>query len=177
MTTHIANGVAMKIRLLAVLALAATLTACSSSRGGNHSGNDAANFIGPLKQNAAAAAQDTDALLTETAAVIAAGDVADLYTVAADAKALHDHLADFRSQAMGAPGSYKTEQMEFVDAENELKNAAGSVLTWTGDPNPETSAQWQTQMGTAVHDWNAAVTQLWSAAGAGAAPTISIPGS
>lgn len=164
----------MNIRLLAATAIVAALAlaGCSSSGGGSSPGKDAANFIAPLRQDAVAASADTDALLHETFAAIDADDASSLYTIAADAKALHDHLADFRSAALGAPGSYKTDQGAFVDAENELKNAAGSVLTWAGDPNPKTNAEWQSQMVTAVRDWNAAVKKLWTAAGVTPAPTI-----
>ncbi len=158
----------MLTRVLAVTALVAvTITACSSSK------SDAKKFVGAAKQDAVATAHAITELLTEVGLLLEDDPSASADQLAVDAQSLHDHLGDFRSEILGAPGASGDDELDFINAENELKSAVGSILTWAGNPNPATLAKWNSQLTTALDEWNTAVNKLWPAAKVTPVPTIS----
>lgn len=132
-------------------------------------------FVNTIKQNATAASINATGLLVEVEAMgTGAVDASGLYQIASDAKTLHDHLFSWREELLGEADATDNDQLDFIDAENELKNAAGTVQTWTGNPNPSTTADLTSQVTQAIADWNASVTSLWTKAAAGKAPTIGL---
>lgn len=147
----------------------------TGSGGTTQSSTDAKNFIAdPVQTQVSVLATGASLLLHETFHAMRHQQFGQLTQIASDADHMHSTLFDFRDTLLGAPGSYKTDEAAFVDAENELKNACGSLFSWTGSLNAASNAQWQDQMVTAVADWNSSVRKLWSEAGAGTPPTITL---
>lgn len=158
-----------------IVALVIVGTVSKNGSGSTDNGKtDAASFIGKINQNAQAASVDGTALLSELEDVSTKGDISGLYQVASDAKALHDHLKDWRGTLLGQVNASDGDQMEFVDAENEIKNSAGTIQSWAGNPNPSKTADLTSQLATAVRDWNASVQTIWTKAGRVDPPTIGL---
>jgi hypothetical protein len=84
-----------------------------------------------------------------------------LNTLAITAQDAHDRLDAVRSNF--AAGGSDAELLVFSGA-NDLKNAMGAIVTYTGDPNPATLASLTSQYKQAVSEWNAGVRSIWKAA-------------
>ena len=156
-----------------VLAAAGVLVACGSSS----QASDSRTFVKEIRQNATAASVDSVGVIAE---LYAASDMTNidqgsLDQIASDAKALHDHLTDFRSQLLAADGNTGSDQLDYITAENDLKNAFGSVESWAGSPNAKTLADMTSQLTSSITEYNSAVTKVWADASAGKAPTITLP--
>jgi hypothetical protein len=152
------------------------------SGGGNGSGggstggsSDAAKFAASATHDARVGARETTALLTEAITAQALDDAGSLYTVAADAKSLHDHLSDFKDTLYQVDGASDSAAIDFIEGVNDIKNSCGSVESWAGNPNAKSAVEWQTQMGRSIAVWNRAVRALWSKAGLAKPPVITIP--
>jgi hypothetical protein len=94
--------------------------------------------------------------------------------LAQDAQTAHDNLDKIRNDfAEGDDsGSVGDAETEAWDAANGLKNAMGSLVAWTGDPNPARLAHFSSQYQSARAKWNASIIDIWRAAGRKGAPTI-----
>jgi len=151
------------------------LTGCSSSViGASGGGSDDAGFVAKIRQDARATSGDTTGLLA--GAILAAEHPAKYFSalpsIHHDAQSLHDHLFDFRDQLLGTASPSHSDQMDLVNAENDLKNAAGSIATWAAAPTSDNATTWLGQMQIAVSEWNRDVRRIWRAAAAGTPPTI-----
>lgn len=94
--------------------------------------------------------------------------------VAQDAQQAHDHLDAVRDDFATADdsGDLGKAETEVFTAANDLKNAMGALVAYTGDPNPATLAQFTTQYQTAKGEWNDGVKTIWRIARRKGAPTI-----
>ena len=98
----------------------------------------------------------------------------DVNSFAQLAQQAHDFIDGVRndfatSDTSGALGNAETEV--FVAA-NDLKNAMGAVVAYTGDPNPATLAHFTSQYQNAVSEWNDGIRTIWRIAGERRAPTV-----
>jgi hypothetical protein len=84
-----------------------------------------------------------------------------LNTLAITAQDAHDRLDAIRSNF--AAGGSDAELLVFSGA-NDLKNAMGAIVTYTGDPNPATLASLTSQYKQAVNEWNTGVRSIWKGA-------------
>jgi hypothetical protein len=86
---------------------------------------------------------------------------AKLNMLAITAQEAHDNLDAMRSNF--AAGGSDAELLVFSGA-NDLKNAMGAIVTYTGDPNPANLASVVSQYKQAVSEWNTGVRSIWKAA-------------
>ncbi|MFL6164501.1 MAG: hypothetical protein ACJ74U_20075 [Jatrophihabitantaceae bacterium] len=115
--------------------------------------------------------QQVQALLKTTAANATDASVGRLAIMA---QAAHDDLDSGRSDFAtdGGGGDVGAAITSMYSAVNDLKNAMGGIVAYTGNPNPATEAKMVTQYQNAVAEWNDAVTTIWSVAGEGKPPTV-----
>ena len=155
---------ARMFRMLAAVAAAGLLAACSSSSG---SASSETAFIRHIRQNAAATAAGTQALLIELQ-----GPGSDVQQTGASAQALHDHLAGFYDDTVAAADVGDDRELSVGAAIGELRDATGAVARWSTDQSGASAQAAADQLTQAVSDWDSAVAALWSHAKAGSAPTI-----
>jgi hypothetical protein len=86
--------------------------------------------------------------------------------LAQSAQQAHDDLQSVRDQM-----ALDNVNVDVEVATNDLKNAMGALVAYTGDPNPATLAHFNSQWQTAQSEWNAAVSHVY-AGHAGTPPTI-----
>lgn len=105
------------------------------------------------------------------------GSKASIDRVAQDAQQAHDNLDNVRddfAQTTTTSGNLGNAELEVFTAANDLKNAMGALVTYTGSPNPATLAQFTTQFQTARGEWNDGVRVVWDIAGRRGAPTLDV---
>jgi hypothetical protein len=95
----------------------------------------------------------------------------DLNQLASDAEDAHDQIDQVRDSFAQTTDSSDA-QLEVFGAANDLKNAMGAIVAWTGNPNPATLAHATSQLKTAFAEWNDGVRTIWHAAHKHDAPTI-----
>ncbi len=95
----------------------------------------------------------------------------DLDQLASDAQDAHDQIDPVRDSFAQTTDSSDA-QLEVFGAANDLKNAMGAIVAWTGDPNPATLAHATSQLKTAFAEWNDGVRTIWHAAHRHDGPTI-----
>lgn len=90
------------------------------------------------------------------------------------AQQAHDSIdavrQDFATGDTG--GNLGNAEVELFTAANDLKNAMGAVVAYTGNPNPATLAHFTSQYQPAVAEWNDGVRGVWSIAGESKPPTL-----
>jgi glycosidase len=69
-------------------------------------------------------------------------------------------------------GALGNDETEVFAAANDLKNAMGAAVAYTGNPNAATLAQFTTKYQTAVAEWNSGVSDIWKTAGSAKPPTL-----
>lgn len=108
-------------------------------------------------QHVQSAAQDTATSATPD----------NIQTLALLAQQAHDNLnAGISGYALsGSSGPVGDAILNAYGAVNDLKNAMGGIVAYTGDPNPATAAKMTTQYRSAVQEWDTAIDTIWSAAG------------
>lgn len=87
--------------------------------------------------------------------------------IAKVAQESHDEIDGFRAELFKTGGDEKLSEatFELSDGANELKNAMGALVGYTGNPNPATLAQFTIQLEKAKAKWNLGVDQIWTIAG------------
>jgi hypothetical protein len=87
--------------------------------------------------------------------------------VAEVAQEAHNEIDGFREELFKTDGDKKLSQATFELSEgaNELKNAIGALVAYTGNPNPATLAHFSTQLDAAKAKWNEGVDEIWTIAG------------
>ena len=97
----------------------------------------------------------------------------DAFKIASDAQDAHDGLNAIRKDFANTTAASNDAQLEAFAAANDLKNAMGSVVTWTSTPDdPAVTVKTTKQLQTAIGEWNDAVGTIWSAAHAHDTPAI-----
>jgi hypothetical protein len=83
------------------------------------------------------------------------------------AQEAHNEIDSFREELFKTDGNRKLKEATFELSEgaNELKNAMGGLVAYTGNPNPATLAHFSTQLEAAKGKWNEGVDQIWTIAG------------
>jgi hypothetical protein len=99
---------------------------------------------------------------------------ASIDQTAQDAQQAHNGIDSVRNDFAdtSSNGSLDNAEVEVFGAANDLKNAMGALVSYTGDPNPATLAQFTTQYQNARGEWNAGVRAIWRMAGREHPPTI-----
>jgi hypothetical protein len=90
------------------------------------------------------------------------------------AQQAHDSIDNVRNDFATADttGDLGNAEVEVFTAANDLKNAMGAVVTYTGNPNPETLAKFTSQYQNAVVEWDQGIRAIWRIAGERRAPTV-----
>lgn len=90
------------------------------------------------------------------------------------AQGAHDQINEIRSDfASGeTSGALEHAALEVFSAANELKNAMGAMVAYTGNPNPATLAHFTSQYTPAREEWNEGVKTIWRLAHESHPPTI-----
>jgi hypothetical protein len=98
----------------------------------------------------------------------------NLNQVAVSSQTAHDNLDNIRNNFTGSYGSdaLGNAQLEVFGAANDLKNAMGALVAYTGNPNPATLAHFTTQYQMAVGEWNDGVRIIWRLAHRGKPPVL-----
>ena len=171
----------------AVLVAATLLVGCSSaspattadSTGTSSSiSKQAVRFVQTVRTDATDI--QTDVVAPEAGVRLLADDPSNVNQAAIDELATmaqqgHDDLAnrkDAIAAATDGTGQIQTLEAEAYAGANDLKNALGALVAYTGNPNAATLAQFTSQFQTGQSEWNDAVTQLWQDAGATKPPTV-----
>jgi hypothetical protein len=83
------------------------------------------------------------------------------------AQEAHNEIDGFREELFKTGGDKKLSESTFRLSEgaNELKNAMGALVAYTGNPNPATLAHFSTQIENAKAKWNEGVDEIWTIAG------------
>lgn len=83
------------------------------------------------------------------------------------AQEAHNEIDSFRDELFKSDGDKKLSEatLELSEGANELKNAMGTMVAYTGNPNPATLAHLTTQLQAAKAKWNEGVEHIWEIAG------------
>jgi ABC-type transporter Mla subunit MlaD len=95
--------------------------------------------------------------------------------LAQDAQQAHDNIDSVRDDfALNTTmsGALGNDETEVFGAANDLKNAMGALVTYTGNSNPATLAKFKSQYQNAAGEWNDGISGIWSLAGKTNPPTI-----
>jgi hypothetical protein len=94
--------------------------------------------------------------------------------IAKVAQEAHNELDNIRSELFKSGGDEKLSSatLELQEGANELKNAMGAMVAYTGNPNPATLAHFTTQLEAAKGKWNEGVEAIWRIAGESGAMTL-----
>jgi hypothetical protein len=97
-----------------------------------------------------------------------------LYELAQVAQKAHDQIDEVRNNfaTTETNGAVGKAAVEVFTAANELKNAMGAIVAYTGNPNPATLAHFTSQYTPAREEWNEGVKAIWSLAHKSKPPTI-----
>lgn len=90
------------------------------------------------------------------------------------AQEAHNEIDGFRQELFKPEGNKKLSEATFELSEgaNELKNAMGGLVAYTGNPNPATLAHFSTQLEAAKGKWNEGVEAIWGIAKESGAMTL-----
>lgn len=90
------------------------------------------------------------------------------------AQQAHDSIDAVRQDfATGdTSGNLGNAEAELFTAADDLKNAMGAVVAYTGNPNPATLAHFTTQYENAVGEWDDSVKTIWGIAAESNPPTV-----
>jgi pyrroloquinoline quinone (PQQ) biosynthesis protein C len=90
------------------------------------------------------------------------------------AQEAHNEIEGFRQELFKSGGNEKlsTATLELQEGANELKNAMGGLVAYTGNPNPATLAHFTTQLEAAKSKWNGGAEAIWGIAKESGAMTL-----
>jgi hypothetical protein len=152
---------------IAVLAVAGILGACNG-------GVNDADYVSSHQTDFNTVTNGIANIQTEIGLIASGSTAVDVNQLATDAQQLHDTLGTIHTD-MASFDSSDGATLAFT-ASGELRDAMDALVNYTGDPNPKSLAGFTTQYQTAVGDWNAALTALWSSAKKQSTPpTIATP--
>ncbi len=94
--------------------------------------------------------------------------------LAIEAQTAHDDIDEIRADftTSDLSGALGDAELNAFSGANDLKNAMGAIVTWTGDPNPATLASMTSQLSHARSEWNRGVTTIWHTARRPSPPTV-----
>jgi pyruvate/2-oxoglutarate dehydrogenase complex dihydrolipoamide acyltransferase (E2) component len=103
-----------------------------------------------------------------------AGGEAAVNEVAQSAQSAHDEINEVRNDfaTTETSGPVGTAAVEVFTAANELKNAMGAMVAYTGNPNPATLAHFTSQYAPSRGEWDHGITTIWRLARQHNPPTI-----
>lgn len=86
--------------------------------------------------------------------------------IAKVAQEAHNEVDGIREELFDSEAGekLKTATFELSEGANELKNAMGAIVAYTGNPNPASLAHATVQMQTAKSKWNTGVDEIWELA-------------
>jgi hypothetical protein len=90
------------------------------------------------------------------------------------AQEAHNEIDGFRQELFKSGGNEKLSDatLQLSEGANELKNAMGAIVAYTGNPNPATLAHVSTQLETAKSKWNEGAEEIWHIANESGAMTL-----
>jgi len=116
--------------------------------------------------------EDTQAVLGIT---IKSPTLANVNQLAQQAQQAHDNLdairTDFASGSSDS-GTLGDAELSAFSGANDLKNAMGALVAYTGNPNPATLAHFTSQYQGAVAEWNSGIRTIWRVAHRRQPPTV-----
>lgn len=95
--------------------------------------------------------------------------------IAKVAQEAHNEIDGFRQELFDSEASnekLKSATLELSEGANELKNAMGAIVAYTGSPNPASLAHATTQMQAAKSKWNTGAEEVWNIAKESGAMTL-----
>ncbi len=125
----------------------------------------ARDYVAKYGPNCYSVASNVQGVQTDLAA-----KAPSLDQIAQDAQQAHDNINDIRDNFASASdgGALGNDETEVFGAANDLKNAMGAVVAYTGNPNAATLAQFTSSYQTARSEWNNAILSIWKLAGSAA---------
>lgn len=154
----------MRRWLSAALIALFLVTACGKAKSQQQQAQD---WITKVGSDARSIQELVQQVQTATRTAAATTTPATLQGLANVAQTAHDALATYKSEyaLSGVSGQVGNAVLGVFAAVNDLKNAMGGIVAYTGDPNPATAAKMTSQYQSAVQEWNSAVDTIWTAAG------------
>lgn len=162
----------MNRKIIAAAVLSVAAAGCSAQSATTTTSGGAKVVKPALDQDVRHVANEVEVVQTEVG-IVATGHTTqdDINQLAVGAQQAHDDLANMKDQiAVDSPAGSNVGG-ELFGAVDELKNAMGALVAYTGDPNAATLAHFTTQWQTGAADWNQAVGDLYSGTSQ-TAPTI-----
>lgn len=106
--------------------------------------------------------------------VINSSTVANIDQLAEDAQSAHDNIDTIRTDftTSDTSGTLGNAELDTFAGANELKNAMGAIVAYTGSPNPATLASMTSQLKQGISEWNNGVTTIWQTARRAHPPTV-----
>jgi hypothetical protein len=163
------------------LGMALVLGGCASSSSSSSSSADstgpssaAAEYVHEHGEAAKLVQANVQAVLTDVGLVEKEETTETVDELAKLAQEAHDQLDQVRNSFADSKGDSHLEEAEteIWHSANELKNAMGSLVTYTGNPNPATLARFTAQYGPAREEWDRGVDRVWGRADVHPAPRI-----
>ncbi len=133
-------------------------------------------YIDKLKQDTGVVQASVEVVqISLGQAIHSSSSQGDIDQVAQQAQQAHDQIDGLRddfAQTNETNGELGNAETEVFTAANDLKNAMGALVAYTGSPNPATLAHFTTQYQNARSEWNHGVRAIWRAANQHHAPAI-----
>lgn len=133
-------------------------------------------FVDSIAHDSRVVAAGTQSLMIEMGMLAKATDpatqAADVSQLGADAQQLHDNLANFYDEVIADAAIGDDTELSVGTAAGELRDAAGSLASWSKNPTAAGAQAAVDAFTPAVSDWDSAVAAAWKAAGVATPPTI-----
>lgn len=98
------------------------------------------------------------------AAVVKSRTQANVNQLAQEAQTAHDNIDNIRDDFAtdsSDPGELGNAELNAFSGANDLKNAMGALVAYTGNPNAATLAQFTTQFSRAKAEWNSGMRVIY----------------
>lgn len=102
------------------------------------------------------------------------GSTTEIDELASDAEKAHDGINEVRNELykLGGNEELSNATLALQEGANELKNAMGALVAYTGNPNPASLAHLNSQYEKGKEKWNEGAEKVWSIAKESGAPKL-----
>jgi hypothetical protein len=102
------------------------------------------------------------------------GSETEINELAKNAQSAHNGIDEVRSELYKVGGNNELSSATLIMQEgaNELKNAMGALVAYTGNPNPASLAHLSTQLESGKNKWNEGAETVWRIAGESGVPKL-----
>jgi hypothetical protein len=135
---------------------------------------DARSWIKEHEQEARLVSANVAAVAVNVGLLAKSESEANINEVAKQAQEAHDRLDEVRNTLASGEygGAVGNAALEIFSSANNLKNAMGALVAYTGNPNPATLAHFSTQYQPAVAEWNKGIEAMWHLGHKSGVPSI-----